>query len=124
MLLALYRSPKEVTRLFQRQDEGERDISSKKSEWDEDPDFEWHAEMDRGEVTWRGWRATFVRERAFLEGGSWQDATRVNLSQGGRFLVLHVIWPPGSEGSEDVLDELLAAVAVLDAAPGATPDRG
>ncbi|MEM7308808.1 MAG: hypothetical protein AAF682_19150 [Planctomycetota bacterium] len=116
VVLLLYRGPSSVVRLFRGSgrdgDDDRREESERMQEWEEDPDFDWHVEVDRGDVTWRGWRANFVRERAFEEGGGWRDATRVNLSQGERYLVLFALWEPESAGSEGTLEELLAHVVV------------
>ncbi len=112
VILAVYSNAGEVTRLFEGGDDDRREDGERMVEWQEDPSFDWHTEMGRGEIAWRGWRATFVRERAFEEGGTWSESMRVNLSQGGRYLVLFAHWPRDVTASEDRLRELLTHVAL------------
>lgn len=110
VVLALYASPGEVERLFAGG--GEQKPSDELVRWEKDPSFAWHAERERGEVSFGGWRARFVRERAFREGGGWSEATRVDLSTPGRPFVCFVLWPDETESSPPVLRELLAGVAL------------
>ena len=112
VLLGIYARPGAVKDLFRRDDDRDRNRGqdSRLSRWQDDPDFAWRAEVDRGEVTWDGWRAAYVRTRAFAEGGGWSEATHVNLSHDRNFLVLFALWPPETEGSEAQLRRLLAAV--------------
>jgi hypothetical protein len=110
VLLGLYPSADEVQKLFEgaQQEGGDRNLER----WEEDPSFAWSAERERGEVSFRGWRAPFVRKRAFREGGGWSDATLVDLSTPGRPFVCFALWPDETESSAVVLRELLSAVAL------------
>ena len=117
VILTLYRSPGAVTKLFATPDRGkEHETRQRMRAWQKDPSFAMHSEMQRGELRWSGWRAAFVRERSFQEGGSWRDSIRVNLSTEERLLVLFAQWPTDTEPSEKSLKELLKLV---DLEPGA-----
>jgi hypothetical protein len=82
--------------------------------WEENPDFAWHTAIKSDDIAWGRWRADYRIERSFLEGGSWRDSARVNLSQTGRSLVLFARWPDQAEVSLDVLRELLRKIKMLE----------
>lgn len=63
-----------------------------------------------GKIEWAGYAADFVRQRRFLEGGSFRDTIRVNLSLGQQCWIAYAIWPERHTGSEEVVREVLAAV--------------
>lgn len=113
VLLVRYGSPQGVLDVFSRDGDegGGREASRRMTEWEEEP-FDWHTEMERGETSWKGWRAAFVRERAFDEEGTWRESLRVNLSTPGRYLAVFLHWPTGVPASEERLREFLAAVAL------------
>ena len=113
ILLVRYGSPQGVLSVFSKDEngEGQRGASRQMAEWEEEP-FDWHTEMERGEVSWKGWRAAFVRERAFDDEGTWRESLRVNLSTPGRYLAVFAHWPLGVPASEERLQEILAAVAL------------
>ena len=112
VILGVYAKPGDVKGLFMHDEEKRQRAGGIMVAWERDPTFEWHTELDRGEVEWRDWKATFVRERAFQEGGGWKDATRVNLSTSSRYLVLFALWPAETEPSEEVLQELLKRISL------------
>jgi hypothetical protein len=113
VVLTLAASRGAVEALFQPVGEwGDDDPSETLAKWRRDPSSEHVLELERGEVGWRGWEAPFVRKRALHAGGGWSDATAVNLSTHGRDLVLVVLWEPETEGPEELLRELLRAVAI------------
>lgn len=64
-----------------------------------------------GKLPWAGYEADWVRERRFLEGGSFRDTLRVNLSLGQECWVAYSIWPERAAGSEEVVADCLAALA-------------
>lgn len=68
------------------------------------------AVIDGGKLEWNGYAADFVRERRFLEGGSFRDTMRVNLSLGRSCWVAYAIWGEREEGSEEKVREVLAVV--------------
>ncbi|MCZ6599201.1 MAG: hypothetical protein O7B99_16295 [Planctomycetota bacterium] len=111
VILTLYRSPGAVTKLFAAPDRSkEHETRQLIRAWQKDPSFAMHSEMQRGELRWSGWRAGFVRERSFQQGGSWRDSIRVNLSSENRLLVLFAQWPTDTEPSEKRLKDLLRLV--------------
>jgi len=76
------------------------------------------AVVDGGKLEWSGFAADFVRERRFLEGGSFRDTVRVNLSLGRSCWVAYAIWPEREEGSEEKVREVLAALRPGEAVRG------
>ena len=64
-----------------------------------------------GKLPWAGYEADWVRERRFLEGGSFRDTLRVNLSLGQECWIAYAIWPERAAGAEQVVGECLAAFA-------------
>ena len=82
--------------------------------WEKDPSFAWHTTLTSDEVAWGRWRADYRIERSFLEGGSWRDSARVNLSQKGRSLVMFARWPDEVEVPLPMLRELLRSVEMLE----------
>ncbi|MCB9916211.1 MAG: hypothetical protein H6828_13870 [Planctomycetes bacterium] len=67
-----------------------------------------------GKLEWAGYAADWVRERRFLEGGSFRDTLRVNLTLGRRCWIAYALWPERSEGSEAAVAALLAELAPRD----------
>ncbi len=114
VVLAFYASPDEARRLFAPAGEGGRaqGDAAALARWTEDPAEGASVEVERGDVSFRGWRAPFLRRRALLAGGGTREATCVDLSTPGRPLVLFALWPKGRAGSSAVLRELLAGVAL------------
>ena len=86
--------------------------AAKLEAWLEDPTQAAHVEIERGDVTFGGWRAPFVRRRALLAGGATREVSCVDLSTPGRPLVLFALWPDGAEASRTVLREVLAGVTL------------
>ena len=66
-----------------------------------------------GKLPWAGYSADWVRERSFLEGGSFRDTLRVNLSLGQECWIAYSIWPERVAGSEEAVAECLAALEPL-----------
>jgi hypothetical protein len=64
-----------------------------------------------GKLEWFGFDADWVRQRRFIVGGSFRDTMRVNLSLGHQCWVAYAIWRQGAQASEEVMGELLAALA-------------
>lgn len=131
VILSRYRGPGDVQEIFQPDvsdgfGEGVHEETGSLRDWERDPSYDWHTEVERGELKWGGWHAVFVRKRAFLAGGAWRDAMFVNLSTPGSYLVLIAIWPEGVEPSRGVLRDLVACVALPqaeDASGPASSDR-
>jgi hypothetical protein len=63
-----------------------------------------------GVIEWAGYSADFVRQRRFLEGGSYRDTIRVNLSLGRVCQVAYAIWPERHDGSEEAVGRVLSAL--------------
>lgn len=63
-----------------------------------------------GKVEWSGYAADFVRQRRFIEGGTFRDTIRVNLSLGQECWIAYAIWPAGHIGSEDVVSDVIAGL--------------
>jgi hypothetical protein len=61
-------------------------------------------------LNWAGYSADWVRQRRFIEGGSFRDTMRVNLSLGSECWIGYAIWPELAEGSEGALSRLLDAL--------------
>ena len=95
--------------------------AAKLEAWIKDPTQAAHVEIERGDVTFGGWRAPFVRRRALLAGGGTREVSCVDLSTPGRPLVLFAVWPDGREASRTVLRELLAGVTLPE--PEEEPER-
>ena len=93
---------------------GGDDPSAKLEEWKKKPDYDWHTTILRDVISWRAWSADYAVERAFIEGGSWRDSARVNLSQVGRHLVVFAQWPEEQEVSLDRLRALLLRIKLLE----------
>jgi hypothetical protein len=66
--------------------------------------------VDGGQLQWGEYAADFVRERTYIAGGSFRDALRVNLSLGRECWVAYAIWPDLHAGSQEPVEELLAAL--------------
>lgn len=111
-----YPSAASVKRLFPNAEDpgggGAFEASGQMLAWEKDPKFEWHTQLERDEVAWRGWRTDYIVERLFEEGGSWRDSVRVDLAQPGRFLVAVALWPPETPFAEDELEILLRSVTM------------
>jgi hypothetical protein len=117
VILSRYQGPGDVKEIFQPDEsedfgEGVHEETGSLRDWERDPSYDWHTEVERGELEWGGWHAVFVRKRAFLAGGAWSDAMFVNLSTPGRYLVLIAIWPEGTEPSQGALRDLVACVSL------------
>ncbi len=113
-----YRSPAAVAPLFRlAPEQAGGEASMRKQEWEKKKDFSWHTTLKKDEITWGRWRSILLIERAFREGGEWQDSARVDLSQPGRALVLFAQWPAGEAVDEARLREVLRAIAMEEAAP-------
>jgi hypothetical protein len=119
-LLVEYPSSSAVTALFRVREESGESASRRKLDWERDPDFAWHATLERGELEWGAWRAPFAIERAFQEGGGFRDAARVDLSRPRRPLVLHALWPAEVPAAHAPLRALLPAIRMEEDAPAAS----
>ncbi len=75
------------------------------------------AAVEGGKLRWSGYSADFVRERTFIEGGTFRDTVRVNLSLGQECWIAYAIWPVSHEGSSAKVGELLSAFEPLGEAP-------
>jgi hypothetical protein len=63
-----------------------------------------------GKLPWAGYEADWVRERRFIEGGSFRDTLRVNLSLGQECWIAYAIWPERAAGAEQVVGRCLVAL--------------
>lgn len=93
--------------------DGEEDDAQRIERWRADPSFAFHTEVHAGRIVWDRWEAELRVERAWLEGGGWQECARVDLAQKGRPLVLFVRWPRDEAWSEADLRALLRRIAML-----------
>ena len=113
VILIEYRSPAAVAPLFHvAPEESEGGASARKLEWDKEHAFAWHHTLKKEEIAWGAWSSSLLVERAFREGGGWQDSARVDLSREGRALVLFAQWPDETPVDESKLKELLGALAL------------
>jgi hypothetical protein len=80
-------------------------------EWEKDKAFAWHTTRKRGDFHWGAWSSKLLIERSYAEGGGWREEARVDLSSPKRALVLLTHWPLETPVDEDLLRELLTAVA-------------
>jgi hypothetical protein len=106
--VVVYRDPSDVAQRFAAGETAEAGQPDRSREWQRDPSFAFQASVDRGELEWGAWRASFVRERAYEKGGGFADTVRVDLSQPGRPAVLFATWPAGVDGAPAALEALLA----------------
>ncbi len=126
LLFVLYPSAASVVALFREHEDerggrggrggngsGEGGASARWANWEEDPSFAWSTLLDGGELSWGGWKADYLIERYFHEGGSWHENASVNLAQAGRHLVLSARWPDEHEVDQERLRVLLRRMTLL-----------
>ena len=115
LVLVRYSSARGVERLFRSEEEseggfggGDQEASRRLQAWKDSPDFDWHTTIEVGDVFFGTWQADYLIERAFFEGGDWQDSAWVNLGRPGKHVALFAIWPRGSTATREQVEDLLS----------------